>query len=744
VEWHKKTPNVEGIIFNFSSMANQKLPAGGPKDCEALQNSLLSQDEATRIYSLQQIVANGTDAAPVLDRVASMVLDHSRSYYERETACRALLSEKNSPSLSGIAIEGVARYLTFSKQTTISDTLKSSINFLMQKTDAELLMSPTVFAIAGLNPMFRDNSNEIGSFGYDLVKRLSGVKPGSSSLISQVRSYQTHGWESGINDIIQAFESSLQPELYIRARLISAARSLDSLEETSEASIRTRAEISLICQNVPHALVSQTMGSHVSGSLIDSPGKSVDWLTGHVGAATREQLIRIALQPLPIKALRLGFHHDSGTFGGIMDSPSSLDERLRQAKRDYFLAQEASEFPDTFEDYSNASSRASLINEFSNRESEIMKNATFDSTCVELIGAIASPAIRNVETLHIPDYLAPDMAPSSLPKLKRLEIFRPSKTPGVALNSIDGSLFESLASLQLIGSVSLRMIRKDSSLSNLKDIDLSNVDDCFNFSQLARNYSMTQLQDINLAGHPSKSSLNYILSVVSPRDFKFQWSDELCDAPATCPITATQLSIDSVNDACLSWIRQHSLPNLTRLELTNYSAGMSELIQVLDLFIPGQLSSLSITSPDKINNIDLVTQHPSLKNVSHLGLGIPGVIEIIDKLVLSPYKLSNLKSISFANQSARSMEGGDLSSVERSFFSSWLQHEFVQVRYPWPLSNSSILARISEASHQAGESEINISGAVRDMTGQKISGTPFIFWRDPSRLVNRLATTDRS
>jgi len=154
----------------------------------------------------------------------------------------------------------------------------------------------------------------------------------------------------------------------VRVQLLEAVNDLKTLNPQSAEALKLRPNITRICTHNAIALLSQSMGDRVAGRLTNSTDNSIGWLTGSVGAASAEQLIRIALQPLPIKELKFGFHHDNGHFGSGTRATTPLELMRKTAKQwrtlsEFISADHVSEVPEE-----HPSSK--LLSEFERREIE--------------------------------------------------------------------------------------------------------------------------------------------------------------------------------------------------------------------------------------------------------------------------------------------------------------------------------------------------------------------------------------
>jgi len=132
---------------------------GRSEAAEIISAALYSQDVTQRIGALKSLAASGTNSPALLDRVTRLAGgDHST--HEPEEACRALLSPHHDRSLIGIQIEGVAQYLSFLPEDSSHDAATKAFSFLSSCSDAELLLSPTLFALSALNPYLRQHEGE--------------------------------------------------------------------------------------------------------------------------------------------------------------------------------------------------------------------------------------------------------------------------------------------------------------------------------------------------------------------------------------------------------------------------------------------------------------------------------------------------------------------------------------------------------------------------------------------------------
>jgi len=635
---------------------------------------------------MRSIAENGVDRPALLDAVISCMRGSTATTDELHEAARALLSPHHAPALIGLRVEGIAQYLLSAKSASPHGTVREAITFLHSRTPEELLLSPTVFALAGLNPHLRDANGELGRVAAPLLAHLRAV---SETCAQQVLLERGHTWQERATKTIEMLRSFPRPELETRAALLEQVELLRAVKPESVAALTARHAIALLCQERGESLLSQSLGDRVAGSLRHSVGTGVNWLTCRVGAASAEQLIRIALQPIPVRELRLGFHHDAGTFGAGPLPGAELADELRRASlivamRDFLLSEGVQRAVDL-------SQHEELLEEFATRAEEVISRAPFGAVCAELEGLTQSPIVSHIETLGAPDFLLPRLSFRHFPGLKHLELFR--ATERINLGSYDAGILGQLESLILTNGARLSMVREGARLSNLRRIEVCNADECFNFVDLSRRYGLEQLQSVALPAAPSCSSLKYLMAIPGLSTARFLWSEELDFARVSGESSVSHLEISGISRQGIRELTGVAFPQLRHLALRKVSEGVETVLPILDTLREGQLDVFEITIQDaSITELETVLNHRTLANVRYLTLGIPGTIGVMRRLSHMPCPMPKLHSIGFENDAAVSMETGDLSSVEQGFVTKWFSQALCEVRYPWPLSDSSLLA----------------------------------------------------
>jgi hypothetical protein len=238
----------------------------------------------------------------------------------------------------------------------------------------------------------------------------------------------------------------------------------------------------------------------------------------------------------------------------------------------------------------------------------------------------------------------------------------------------------------------LGIIRKGADLSNIRDIELCEGDECFTFSQLALKYGLTHLKSISLGAAPSAKTLAALLEIPTLSELRIPWSSDLDGSQISGNLSASRLEIKSLSGEGLLTIGNIQLNKVKYLSLRDLQSTTNQLLSLLDRLEDGQLEGFEISTNKTIDpNIHELLNHPALRNVSYLTLGVPGVVEVIRALCDRPCPMRNLHSIGFENDSAKQMESGKLSEVEIPFISGWFQKQLFETRYPWPLSTTSHL-----------------------------------------------------
>jgi hypothetical protein len=719
---NKDPSNSEGPAVRSSPEPGNK-PNPAVARADLLRGMLLSCEPHDRITAMGSIAENGVDRPALLDAVTSRMRATTATTNELREAARALLSPHHAPELLGLRIEGIAQYLLSVTSASPLDTVREAITFLNRRAPEELLLSPTVFALAGLNPHLRDGSGELGRVAAPLLAHLRAV---NETCARQVLLERGHTWQERATKTIEMLRGFYRPELETRAALLEQVELLRAVKPESVAALAARHAIALLCQERGESLLSQSLGDRVAGSLRHSVGTGVNWLTCRVGAASAEQLIRIAFQPIPVRELRLGFHHDTGTFRAGPLPGSGLDDELRRAS--LMVAMREFLLPEGEERAVDLSQHEELLEEFASRSEEVISRAPFGAVCAELEGLTQSPIVSHIETLGVPDFLLSRLSSRHFPGLKHLELFR--ATERINLDSYDAGILVQLESLILTNGARLSMVRKAARLTNLRRIEVCNADECFNLTDLSRRYGLEQLQSIALRAAPSCSALKHLMAIPGLSTARFVWSKELDFARVSGESSVSHLEISGISSQGIRKLTGVTFPSLRHLALRKIDEGAESVLPILDTLRKGQLDVFEITTQDaSIAELETVLNHPALCNVRYLTLGIPGTIDVMRRLSQMQCPMPKLHSLGFENDAIRSTENGYIDSVEQGVVTKWLTQTLSEVRYPWPLSDSSLLTAACNQPHAEVRFGSTTYAVVRDEVHRDSSSVRFILKR---------------
>jgi hypothetical protein len=142
-----------------------------------------------------------------------------------------------------------------------------------------------------------------------------------------------------------------------------------------------------------------------------------------------------------------------------------------------------------------------------------------------------------------------------------------------------------------------------------------------------------------------------------------------------------------------SWMSQNDWPKLQHLSLQCFKGSVGDVAAILDSLAPGELRSFELgTQAHVVEAIPALLNHPALRGLRHLNLGVPNTLRLIERLAEMKCPFPDLHTVDLANRRPLMMEGCQFDrDVEATFLAAWARQPVNVIRYPWPISTTSLL-----------------------------------------------------
>ena len=575
----------------------------------------------------------------------------------RSAAIEALLCHPDEgPLANGLKVDALAKVLAFFDPNLAADTFKEVCEQLLRYTKIELLRSPTVWGIFGLNPYLLSSTWDGKESAVRLSQHLAPSDVPEDPLY-KLRQLQTKPWSVVVDEFCEVLDSLECRELTHRAQCVRLVEKLSTLSSESEERVLTEISLAKLLHEHGTLLISQLMTDGLYGRFHTSTQDGAYRLSGKSGALSAEQIHRISTQPFPVREIHIHGHFDGGHYG----IPLSTNMRRNDLTSAQFRLELQSDFlgDNDVIDLEQREEDYATIEEASSREIEFLPSPSLESTSTEFLGYLNSPVCKNVETLNLPLSMVGAITASRFPHLKELKLW------GTAKNVTAESALHlplTLTSLTCEDANFIAALSGSTSFIEEGRIQVSKVTlHCLPHSaqvqSLIQSLKPETLSELHLHGVVNHSFLEQIQSYPQLVSLTCDWPSVTQRGNALNLAQLKKLAVRDCTSDVVKEISKSTASNLNSLSLLQTSASLSDIHCLLDTVTGSGLAEFALCGPVPWNESEFVSllQHPSLKNLKILRLGLTPLRSVIEKLV-SVGKYINLHTLDFTNPHATMMD----------------------------------------------------------------------------------------
>lgn len=606
----------------------------------------------------------------------------------------------------GLKIDALAKILSFFDPQLAPETFEEICQQLICYSRIDLLMSPTVWGVFGLNPSLVSSNWEGKASAITLLRHLGSSTTSEDYLLS-LRQLQKKPWSESVTQFCDLLETLGRKELTIRAQCIRLIEGIRNVAPESEDRVRQEISLAKILNEYGPLLASQLMSDGLYGQFHTSHNDGAYRLSGRCGALSAEQIHRISTQPFPVREIHIHGHHDGGNYGiplstrNRKDDLSSAQFRLG-ANIEFFADEEFSDIREKEEDYS-------IIQEAYSRKIEFVDSPRVESTSTEFQGYLKSPVCRNVEMLNIPIGMVGLVTRENFPHLKELELWGNSnnETIQLALGLPRNLTSLSCSDANFIAALSRSPIFLDRGELQVSKLSLPELPISMQFDEFIQCINRETISQMSVSGMVDLCFLNQLQYFPRLESLKCCWSP---DSDSTRSINLTQLRELEIRNCTSSIVQQltkSTLPQLRALHLFQTSASSREILGLLDSLSEQGLTEFTLCGslPGDASEIASLLKHHSLRNVKTLRLGLPQFVSMVDTLVRYG-EFSDLHTLDLTNPHAIMMDPQLPEEYEKSLLTHTLKGLFSKLTLSFNPAQYSLCRRACES----GTGEIVIHG----------------------------------